>query len=261
MQTLPEPESELLSILYEDADVLALNKPAGLVCHPTKGAPCSSLVGRLRLHLGLSGGGTSQAATSLHLIHRLDRETSGVVLAAKNSKTAGELGRLVEKRLVEKEYLAIVHGRMLEEGGTIDAPLGKDLQSAVAIKDCVRADGLPARTEFRVVVRFLREGRPYSLVSARPLTGRKHQIRLHLAHLGHPVVGDKIYGGNERIYLDFVNGRLSPEQERELILPCHALHAAALCFSWRGRDWKFEAEPEPWFTRFAHPAARQADSL
>ncbi len=250
MLRLREPEPALLRILHEDANLLVVNKPAGLVCHPTKGAAFSSLVGRLRLHLGASGG------AALHLVHRLDRETSGIVLAAKDRETAGELGRLVEQRTVLKEYRAIVHGHLATDAGAIEAPLGKDVHSAIAIKDCVRPDGAPARTEYSVVRPFVREGRPYSLVKVVLRTGRKHQIRLHLAHLGHPVVGDKIYGGNERLYLDFIRGALTPDQERELILPHHALHAARLSFCWRGRSWEFCAEPEPWFAAFSDAPRR-----
>ena len=105
-----------LTIIHEDADLLVINKPAGLVCHPTKGDAYSSLVSRVRLHLG--------DGASAHLVNRLDRETVGVTVVAKNSATAGELGRLWETRAVEKEYLAIVHGHVREASGRIDAPLG-----------------------------------------------------------------------------------------------------------------------------------------
>lgn len=240
---------DLFQIIYEDDDLLVINKPAGLVCHPTRGDIYSSLISRIRLHLGIearAGSGLLEA----HLINRLDRETSGVVLAAKNRASAAELRRSWESRAVEKVYLAIVHGEVREETGTIDAPLGKDSASPVAIKDSVRADGAPACTRFRVMDRFRREGRAFSLVMAFPETGRKHQIRIHLAHAGHPIVGDKIYGGDENLYLAFIAGRVSPEQEERLILPFHALHAQRLRFGWREREWRFEAEPESWFREF-----------
>ena len=132
----------LFAIIYEDDDLLVINKPAGLVCHPTKGDEYSSLISRIRLHLGPDA--------SAHLINRLDRETSGVVLAAKNAVTAGELGKILESRAVTKEYLAIVHGHVAVEQGTVEAPLGKDTHSVVAIKDCVRPDGALARTDYWV---------------------------------------------------------------------------------------------------------------
>jgi 23S rRNA pseudouridine1911/1915/1917 synthase len=140
--------SALFDILHEDADLLVINKPAGLVCHPTKGDALSSLISRVRLHLG---GGARP-----HLVHRLDRETSGVTLVAKRDAAALELRRIWESRAVEKQYLAIVHGRVAAEHGVIDAPLGRDERSRVAIKDCVRPDGARSQTEFWVERRFSR---------------------------------------------------------------------------------------------------------
>jgi len=286
----------VLDILHEDADLLVVNKPAGLVCHPTKGDEFSSLISRARLYLNAalasgpvpafqnsgswipdSGPETQDARPSPHLVNRLDRETSGVVLIAKNSEAAGELGKILEARAVQKEYLAIVHGHVRDDRGLIDAPLGKDEHSIVAVKDCVRPDGAPAQTEFRVEKRFSpllvgptcrsawtrrsaslpgvlstlnSEPSICSLLRVMPRTGRKHQIRIHLAHLGHPVVGDKLYGGDEDLYLALVEDRLTPGQRARLILPHQALHAAALRFVWRGQPMEFCCPPESWFSGF-----------
>jgi 23S rRNA pseudouridine1911/1915/1917 synthase len=273
--------AELFEVIHEDADLLVINKPADLVCHPTKGDAFSSLISRVRLHLG--------PEARPHLVNRLDRETSGVTIAAKHAAAAGELGRLWETRAVEKEYLAIVHGHVREDHGWIDAPLGKDERSRVAIKDCVRPDGAPAQTEFWVERRFEKpiaspfhetghlltpslssignggEGGPaaagpgeeevgckvgFSLLRILPSTGRKHQIRIHLAHLGHPIVGDKLYGADEDFYLALVERRLTPLQRQQLILPHHALHASAVRFAWRGELREFRCAPERWFQSF-----------
>jgi len=270
----------LFDIIHEDAGLLVINKPAGLVCHPTKGDEFSSLISRARLYLKPS---TLNLQPSTHLINRLDRETSGIVIIAKNSEIAGELGKIWEARAVGKEYLAIVHGHVRDDHGLIDAPLGKDEQSKVAVKDCVRPDGAPAQTEFWVEHRFNRprprqsesedDGRErgrggitnagevgqstlnsqpstFSLLRLIPRTGRKHQIRIHLAHLGHPIVGDKLYGGDEDLYLALVENRLTPEQRARLILPHQALHARAVRFLWRGQPGEFSCAPEPWFSDF-----------
>ena len=235
-----------LDIIFEDSSLLVINKPAGLVCHPTKAGEDSSLIGRVRQYLGKD--------RRPHMVNRLDRETSGLTLVALQDETARELRRLWEDRNVEKEYLAIVHGHVREEARIIDAPLGKDERSRVAVKDCVRPDGLASRTEFQVISRFQRPGSSscFTFLQVRPSTGRKHQIRIHLAHIGHPVVGDKLYGGDEDLYLALVENRLTPEQRARLILPNQALHARAVRFAWHGVRTEFLAEPENGFKEFVN---------
>lgn len=193
----------------------------------------SSLIGRVRLYLGTTEG---------RLVNRLDRETSGIVVVAKNVATASELGRLLASSGVEKHYVALVHGHIKDDQVLIDAPLGKDEASVVVIKDCVRADGAPAQTSVSVLRRFDRRDKPFTQVDVRPRTGRKHQIRIHLQHIGHPIVGDKIYGGDEGRYLRFIEGALTEEDLAALMTPRQLLHARALSFEWRQRTWSFRAE-------------------
>ncbi len=140
--------NESLEILYEDEDLLVVNKPPGLVCHPTKPDGRSSLIACLRAHLG--------PGATPSMVNRLDRETSGLVLVAKTRAAASELGRLTEQRAVEKAYLGIVHGHPAQDQGRIEAPLGRDPDALVAIQDTVRPDGAPAITEFHVLCRFVR---------------------------------------------------------------------------------------------------------
>jgi len=193
----------------------------------------SSLIGQVRLHLGNTEG---------RLVNRLDRETSGVVLIAKGAAVARELGNLLARsEAVEKKYWGIVHGHLQDPQVVIDAPLGRDERSQVAIKDCVREDGAVARTVVDVLERLNRDGEPFTWVDVTPATGRKHQIRIHLAHIGHPIVGDKIYGRDELIYLRFVKNTLTDADRRALIVGHHALHARSLAFEWRERRWIFEA--------------------
>lgn len=227
----------LFEIVHEDADLLIINKPAGLVCHPTKGDEYSSLISRVRLYLGASG--------SIHLVNRLDRETSGLVVVAKTDSMAAALRRLWEAGQVEKTYLALVGGTVETAAGVIESPIGPDPESAVVIKGRVCDGGAPSRTEYERLEVLSRAGKTYTWLRVTPRTGRKHQIRIHLASIGHPIIGDKIYGPDERLYLAFVEGRMTVEQEKLLELANQALHAATLSWTMNGRDWKFSAELRP----------------
>jgi 23S rRNA pseudouridine1911/1915/1917 synthase len=235
----PDPK---LDIVHEDERLLVLNKPADLVCHPTKTDAWSSLIGRVRLHLG-------ETATA-HMLNRLDRETTGLVVVAKEDDLARAIRRIWERHEVVKEYQAVVHGWPTEDSGLIDGPLGKDETSPVAIKDCVRPGGAPSQTCYEVVRRFERTEGRYALLKVTPQSGRKHQIRIHLAHVGHPIVGDKLYGHDEDCYLALVEGRLTDQQRTELILPNHALHAGRLAFQLANETFEFQADPDGTFSGF-----------
>lgn len=211
------------------------------MCHGARPDGDGSLIDRLRRHTG---------DREVRLVNRLDRETSGLVVVARSAGVARELGQVLASGGVDKSYHAIVHGH-LGAARSIDEPLGPAAGSAVAIRDAVRVDGAPARTEVRPVRCFQRADGLFTCVDVSPRTGRKHQIRIHLAHIGHPLVGDKIYGRDETIYLRFVTRSMTPADWRALILPHHALHAATLSFQWRGRAWSFTAQPDPVFSAFS----------
>lgn len=226
--------SDLFDVVHDDDDVLVVDKPAGLVCHPSKDGDLSSLIGRVRLYLGHGEG---------RLVNRIDRETSGLVVVAKSAAVAGELGRLFSSQAVRKTYQAVVDGHVEVDAWVMAGPLGDDAQSPVAIKACVRPDGAAAETHARVVRRWTRGTDRMSLLHVTPRTGRKHQIRVHLAHAGHPIVGDKLYGDDEQRYLRFVTRTMTDADVRALRVPFHALHAGQLSWTWRGRDWTFEVPP------------------
>ena len=205
-------------VVEEDGEVIVLNKPGDIVCHPSKNGPWSSLVGACREHLQLP---------RVHMIYRLDRETSGVMVFAKTSAMAGRLQTAVEGRRVEKRYLAILVGD-LREPTVVDAPLGRDLSSPIAARQAVvrGPEGRPALTEFLP----LAWGGGYTLTRVRPRTGRQHQIRVHAAELGCPILGDKLYGPDQLLFLEFIQSGFTPRLAELLTLPRHALHALEMRF-------------------------------
>jgi len=213
-----EPEvPRHFDILAEDDTFFALDKPAGLPMHTTAKFWKNTLVALLRERF---------PSEALQICHRLDRETSGVLLVARGRVAASFLKRSFAQRLVKKSYLALVHGVPAEPAGTIDRPM-RLVESKTHIMMGVASDGLPAVTHFRV----LRSFAEHALVEASPETGRQHQIRVHLASVGHPIVGDKLYGASEQAFMDYCDTGLTPELLAAFDgLPRHALHAARLCF-------------------------------
>ena len=217
-------------LVAETDDYLIVDKPPLLLVHPTKPDGTPTLWAALRelLAFELVNGG------QVSIVNRLDRETSGLVLIAKNLPAARRFGRAMERRQIAKEYLAIVFGWPEWETEVVEAPLvrqGEHQPSLIWLKQMIHKEGALAMTEFRVEERFVRRGRDerrFAIVRAIPRTGRTHQIRVHLAHLGHAIVVDKIYGPDERLYLRFIETGCTNELERELLLPRHALHSARL---------------------------------
>lgn len=226
-------------ILFEDEYLLVLNKPGDVVCHPSKAGPWSSLVGAAREYLG--GG-------AVHLVFRLDRETSGVVLIAKDERTAQQLQKVTLKRRYAKVYHAILVGELGAET-TVDQPLGPDFSGPVTAKTCV----VPAGQGKSAVTRFtpLAVGGGFTLARVTTETGRKHQIRAHAQWLVYPLVGDKIYGPDQRLYLEFIETGWTPALEVRLLLRRQALHCSEIVLTLAGEPHVFRAGLPGDFVDFA----------
>ena len=205
-----------LVVLFEDAHLLAIDKPPGMVVHPAPGARSGTVVNAVLHRLGnLTGVGDPQRPG---IVHRLDKDTSGVLLVARTAAALAALGRQFRDRTVQKTYVAVVQGRVGAARGTIDRPIGRHPRERKRMSVRTRG-GRAALTTWEVVERF-----PAATVLAlHPHTGRTHQLRVHLAALGHPIVGDRVYGGNRRSRAggpDFLAA-----------FPRQALHAAEIRFA------------------------------
>ncbi|MDR0899693.1 MAG: RluA family pseudouridine synthase [Lactobacillaceae bacterium] len=179
------PQNIPLDIVYEDDDLIIVNKPQGMVVHPSNGHSKDTLVNALLFYSPLS---SINGEFRPGIVHRIDKDTSGLLMVAKNDKAHNFLAAELKTHKTGRHYLAIVHGKFKEEKGTIDAPIGRDKNNRQ--KQAIEADGRDAVTHFEVLEQF--EG--YSLVRLTLETGRTHQIRVHMAYIGHPVAGDPLYG-------------------------------------------------------------------
>jgi 23S rRNA pseudouridine1911/1915/1917 synthase len=215
-------------IVYEDERLLVISKPGDVVCHPSKAGPWSSLVGAVREYTRLP---------TVHLVFRLDRETSGIVVLAKDPEMASRLQTAMMKRKVGKKYLAVLTGEMVGPV-TVDQPLGDDVASPVFVKSAVRPDGQPSVTHFTPLIR----SGGFTLAGVVTETGRKHQIRAHAQWLGHSLVGDKIYGPDARCYLDFIDHGWTDALAAKLLLSRQALHCAEIDLRTAGLKFVFGAE-------------------
>lgn len=212
-QTSMRPEAMELDIVYEDADLIVVNKAAGVLVHPTNFDRSGTLLNGLSHYLNLAA---PDIAIRPGLIHRLDRQTSGLIVIAKNQWSHKKMTRYFQQRYVQKWYLALVDGVVADDEGTISASIGRygDLKHWDVMED-----GKPSETHFRV----LRRDADKTLIELRPVTGRTNQLRIHCSHIGHPIVGDTGRGGSEHDRLCLHAWKLSfrhPSTHEQLELTC-----------------------------------------
>jgi 23S rRNA pseudouridine1911/1915/1917 synthase len=213
------PEAIDLAILYEDEDIIVVDKPAGMITHPARGATSGTLVNALLGHAAKLPGDALRPG----LVHRLDRDTSGLLVVAKNEASLRSLAKAMKAREIEREYLGLVHGVPQHVRGTIDGPIGRDPHNR--LKFTIASDGKPAITHYEVRNTFAKHAELLFTLE----TGRTHQIRVHLAAIGHAILNDPLYG----------------RAEARFELPGQALHAWRLKFRHprTGAALEFEAEP------------------
>lgn len=231
-------------VIDETADWVVVDKPAPLIVHPANNKPEPTLLGGLENLYAYE----IENGACLGIITRLDRETSGLVLVAKHTAAARDLGMIFERREAEKEYLAIVKGWPESDGWTCDARIcrgGEIGPTDIWVRQVVDDSGKDCSTRFQVEERFLRDGERFSLVRCFPETGRMHQIRVHLAAGGHPIAGDKLYSGDGTEYLEWMVHGWTDDLARRLLLPRHALHATRLGLVWQGKEIRWESALAP----------------
>jgi 23S rRNA pseudouridine1911/1915/1917 synthase len=228
------------TVIDESADWLVVDKPAPLIVHPANRKPEPTLLGGIEHLLAYEIENGAWPA----IVNRLDRDTSGLVLVAKHRAAARELGMIFERREVRKEYLAIVHGWPVADEWTCDAPIlraGDVGPSSIWVRQIVHPSGRDCRTRFLVERRFERAEGRFALVRCFPETGRMHQIRVHLAHAGHAILGDKLYSGDGADYIEWMKTGWTPDLQVRLLLPRHALHAIWLSLPWDGKRTSWHA--------------------
>lgn len=228
-------------VIDESEDWIVVEKPAPLAVHPANGKVEPTLLSGLEELLIYERANGAR----LSILTRLDRETSGLVLVAKNAAAARHFSFQFQDRSVEKEYLAIVHGCPEWDDLRVEASIIRG-GGAIWLRQAVDPGGRDCVTSFRVERRFSNELGDFAVLRCFPETGRMHQIRVHLEHAGHPLVGDKIYGTDGSPYLEQISGGLSDASVARLMLPRHALHACMLAVEWEGKriEWRSELPPD-----------------
>jgi 23S rRNA pseudouridine1911/1915/1917 synthase len=245
-------------IIFENDEFLVVDKPAHLLVHPTKPGGPVTLWEHLKNLLAyevINGG-------QISFINRLDRETSGLVLVAKNRGTARLLSQSLQRYEFKKTYLAIIFGDPRQNEFEINQPLlrlGSVIPSRIWLKQGIHPLGQESLTRFKVQQRFESSEKPFALIQAEPLTGRTHQIRVHLASVGYPIVGDKIYGPSENCYLEFIESGWTHALEKKLLLPRHALHASSMSLTLNGTFYHFDAPFPDDLQAFIQERSRQSD--